>query len=91
MSIIGNNHISRVDLRGLKSLEKLFVNNNSIQSMKNITLRDLRSLALLSLDRNSITEILNGDLHSLGESGRYEFVLTNFLHHTLNCSAELLF
>lgn len=50
--------------------------------MKNITLRDLRSLALLSLDRNSITEILDGDLHSLGESGRYEFI-SAYLHHIL--------
>lgn len=69
-SFLGNNHISRVDLSGLKSLEKLFVNNNSIQSLRNITLRDLRSLSLLSLDRNSVTEIRDGDLHSLGESAR---------------------
>lgn len=71
----------------MKSLEKLFVNNNSILTLKNITLRDLRSLALLSLDRNSITEILNGDLHSLGESVRYEFALIYFI---LKSNAELL-
>lgn len=63
-----------MDIRGLKSLEKLFLNNNSIQSLKNVSLRTLPNLSVLNLDRNAITQIFDGDLHSLGESVRYFLV-----------------
>ncbi|VDD93617.1 unnamed protein product [Enterobius vermicularis] len=67
----GHNRLSKVVLRALDSLEKLYINNNSIQSLSNVSLRGLRNLNVLYLDRNCITQIMSGDLHSLGESGRY--------------------
>ncbi|KAK6031762.1 putative septum site-determining protein MinC [Ostertagia ostertagi] len=65
---LGTNHFTNVELRGLENLQKLFLNNNSINSLK----RDLPSLILLSLDRNSISEIADGDLSGLARSTRLE-------------------
>jgi Leucine-rich repeat (LRR) protein len=64
---LGTNRITGVELRGLDALERLYINNNSIYSLKNVTLRDLPNLSVLSLDRNSITRIADGDLRQLGQ------------------------
>ncbi|KAK6052449.1 leucine Rich repeat-containing domain protein, partial [Cooperia oncophora] len=69
---LGTNHFSNVELRGLENLQRLFLNNNSINSLKRVSLRDLPSLILLSLDRNSISEIADGDLSGLARSTRLE-------------------
>lgn len=66
----GTNHITRVELRGLENLQRLYLNNNSINSLKKVSLRDLPSLSVLSMDRNTISRIGDNDLSSLSQSSR---------------------
>lgn len=54
----------------MENLQRLYLNNNSIQSLRKVSLRDLPSLSVLSVDRNQISHIADSDLTSLSRSGR---------------------
>jgi len=60
----------------------VFINNNSIQSLRNVSLRDLNRLALLSLDRNSITRIADDDFRQLASTSlRHLSLAANQIAH----------
>lgn len=59
-----------MELRGHTSLERLYLNNNNLGTLQNVSLRDLPNLEVLTLDRNQIAQIGANDFSSLSQSRR---------------------
>lgn len=60
--------VVQLKIQNLSNIQRLFLNNNSIQNLQYLSLTDVPALTLLNLDRNNISSIGDTDLKMLASN-----------------------